>query len=444
MAAWEKVYGRVDFDRINPASLQGPRAEMPTTPVELIDSLIKGFILAIYDFLRLTLIGLFLPFFRNTRRVWPSALSTTKRISPLTFLALWILIDTILFLSAGTEVITEYLGLPGGGASQTGVAIPVILVAVAAVALLMDFGVRSVGLMIRNNVRRQLYESLGRIAVANVFVGIFIVEVVAEIKARGPGFAFLSGPLFTLIGLAHLKGWFSVPYLFLFGAALSVVSCKAFTVRNFKHKLLIAVPIILLAPPLLVSGLVWVCVGINFFPLNKDMTVKLEQQFMRCSYAQSRVRASGLLKLKNADVLAVSPYTLAILLPDNLRAVVADDGYFSLTIPVLPDNSGSAPINQTLVFDHMRDGSDLVPSSTSFAFRADQYLGRGDQGQPPIVLSGGQFTSVTITATFNPTPGGLVSLPQGGTFDCRLGLLDTLDTHPINSEVPTGTSVPPP
>jgi hypothetical protein len=395
---------------------------MAAGPIELLDGLVKGFILAVYDFVRLTFIGLLLPFFRNTRRIWPTTLSISKRLSTLTYLVLWAFI-AIVALLGDTDVVSQYLGLPPG--KNQSLQASLLIATALLMAMFGDLVVRSAGLMIKNETRRQLYESVARIAVANVFVGMLIVIAIVNIQDQLHPRLF-GGAFFTFLDLARLHDWPAHAYLAFFGLPLAIVAVKAFRVRHWRYKLLVGLPAAFCAPAVFLIGTFWLLAVIYGFSdwLSPAREIQLRQQSMRCKFFDGKTRLSGFLKLDGGEALAVNPQDFAILLPSDLPKKVSEDGTSTLTVPVLSTEAGSSPTDRTVKLNGSSNRP--VPATTSYGFDPVRFLGRGDEDQPPIALSGGGFIPINIVSTFSPVPGGIAAPPQGGTFNCQLGLLERL------------------
>lgn len=392
---------------------------MPKGPIELLDSLVRGFILAIYDFVRLTLVGLFLPFLRNSGRVWPPVLATGKRFSTLTYLVLWVFI-VVASLLGDKDVLSKYLGLSASGNSP--LEVPALIAVALLMAMFSDLAVRSVGLMMKSGIRRQLYESVARIAIANIFVGILVVIIVADISDYLNPRMF-GGAFFTFVSLSRLANWPLHSYLALFGVSLAIVLIKALSIRQWKYKILIGVPAALFSPAIFLISTFWLLMGVAQFAnyLVPPKKVQLNQKFVRCSCSDGKTHLSGLIKLEGAEAFAVQPRDFAILLPKDTPLQWYDNSP-ALSLSVMHSN-GSA-FTELLKLDN-EELLSWAPSSTRYRFEAMYYLGRGDDGQAPIALSGGQFTQINVVSTFARVPGGVISLPKG-TFDCRLGLLEAL------------------
>jgi len=389
-------------------------------PVEILNGLIKGVILVTYDFVRLTALGFLLPFFRRSHKIWPFLFAASKRLPSLTYLLIWVFIVVVFFSGNTSKVALRAAGLE----KNPDVEIPIVIVTVLIVTTLVDVLVRMGFAMVRNRIRREVYEPLARIAVGNIFFGIFIVMTVAAIHVyRHPGgLAFFGDPLFTLIGLASIPGgrmpWsFIYPrlYLLLFGIPLALVIARAFKVRGRRLNTLIGLTTISIAPLLVVEATVFSYAGVLGVAnlLSPPKVPTLAQQFMHCSYASGQVRASGLLKLENSPTLALTPQEFVIFLPDYTP----------------PDSAPSPPVPRSPTHDPA--GSAPSPVAPTDVELPPGYLGKGNEGQPPIVLTSGRFTAVTIVAAFAPLAGGPAAPQADG--ECKLLFLGDLsdDSKPV-------------
>jgi hypothetical protein len=395
-------------------------------PVEVLDGFIKGIIFATYDFVRLTALGFSLPFFRRTRRIWPFAIAIGKRFSSLTHLVIWVFIVVAFFSGTAGDMALNYFGLT----KNPDVKIPALIAAVLLTTMLSDILVRAGILLIGNRTRRKLYEPLARIAVANIFFGMLVVITAAYLNDYG----LFGGPFFTFLGLASFQnGWLRYPYFLLFGVPLAIVIVKAFAIRDWKRRVLVGLPVMVVAPAIFLCVTVWLYLGVGSFAyrLSPPVGLSIYQQSMRCSYVSGRVYASGLLKLEGADTQVVSPHSFAVLLGESTP--VSDP---TVKIPIPPEaGTGSRSPNRKIEFDPgatAAPGANATtkPDAAELTFPKDQYLGRGDESQPPIILSRGRFTSVTIIAA----PAGTLSVaPPGAFFECKLGLMDYLsDPKPVS------------
>jgi hypothetical protein len=70
-------------------------------PLNVADNLVKGTILAAYDFVQLTFAGIAIPFLRfakHTKRLWFSIRDINKRFSSLTFLFVWVTVTVAAYI----------------------------------------------------------------------------------------------------------------------------------------------------------------------------------------------------------------------------------------------------------------------------------------------------------------------------------------------------------
>ena len=74
-------------------------------PVAFLDKLVKGVVLAAYDFLQLTMAGLLIPFVRRRPKFWIALISIEGRLSSLTYLVRWSVLATAIGLEFGSRLI---------------------------------------------------------------------------------------------------------------------------------------------------------------------------------------------------------------------------------------------------------------------------------------------------------------------------------------------------
>jgi hypothetical protein len=348
---------------------------MATSPVEVFDGLIKGLVLVLYDFVRLTIAGLCLPFFKRTRRVWPLVVATDKRLSSLTLLAIWILIVTSFATANYKEVASSVIGVGKNDNTQYALQIVSTLV----IVVFIDISIRATFSRMPNHLRRGLYESIARIAIANIFLGMFVVLAVGAFILRDSLSIF--GPVEYLFWGGKIRSIsISSPYLLLFSGSLAIVVVKAFSIRDWRKKAITVVLVVVLVPSVLLNATLWLFVAVQGvgFNLSRPAELRLEQKFTHCKLSDGQIRVTGLLKINKSDPIAIDPHNLAIM-------------------------------------------------SSSF-----DSLGRGNNGQTPIVFSSSSYIPYSFSAALNPKfPKTLSPIPPE--FDCRLGLLKPLfdDAEPV-------------
>jgi hypothetical protein len=255
---------------------EGP--DLLTEPVKFVDGLVKGSILAAYDFGRLTILGLAFSFVKGSRRFWPAVISLTRHISSLTFLFLWTGIASLFYLQfneLGTIVLS-------GGAPNVQTIICTFVLTVS-----IDLIIRLCCWPIRLKTRRDLYESLFRIGAGIVYFGT------------------VATPLFRLPeGYTNLVlGFFALP--------LAVISMKAVRAKRELGRVAIAAAFVLFIPTLVFkSGLIVAFAAYQLIDSWKPKAqphVDIWGRDIRCIASGNRVEVTGYLSTDH-DFLAVAPH----------------------------------------------------------------------------------------------------------------------------------------
>ena len=246
--------------------------------MKFVDGLVRGSILAAYDFGRLTILGLGFPFVKGSRRFWPAVISLTRHISSLTFLFLWTGIASLFYL--------QFNDL--GGIVLSGAAPNVqTIICTFALTVSIDLIIRLCCWLIRLKTRRNLYESLFRIGAGIVYLG-----TVATYLFRLPE------------GSANLVlGFFALP--------LAVISMKAVRAKRESVRVVIAAAFVLFIPNLVfVSGVyvAFAAYGLidSWKPPNPPRFVEIWGTNIRCIASGNRVEITGYLST-DRDFLAVAP-----------------------------------------------------------------------------------------------------------------------------------------
>jgi hypothetical protein len=350
-----------------------------TDPVKVLDDLVKGLVLVAYDFIRLTLFGLFLPVLRYARK-WRSlrklpllTLSTTKRLSALTYLVIWILLVVVHALGRSTNFAAGVVGLQNN-TEQSGFSVPVLFADVLFIAFFVDVSLRLTLSGIHNRIRRDLYGWMGRIAVANIFCGAFIILVVESYRIRDNVYAFF-GPLPALFWpLEFLNRWFvpTNPLLCIFAVALAIVFVKAYKVTDFTRRLLIGVTVVVFAPTILGNVSAWLTIGAFNLGTLLAPSTGLELADPRCTASSGQVNASVVLRQSDRDFLTIDPHSFVIRLPDPRTG---------------------------------KNGKKI------------EDIGRVTAGQTPLILSRSKPMSITETVTLYPGVTQQIDLQP--TFECK-------------------------
>ena len=302
-------------------------------------------------------------------------LSTTKRLSALTYLVIWILLVIAYASGRFANFAANVIGIPNKADVQSGLSVPELLAAALFVTVFVDVSLRLTLSGIRNRVRRDLYGVMARIAVANIFCGAFIILTIEGYRIRNTFALFGSIP--ALFWPAELfKHWImpANPLLSLFALALVIVITKAYAIGNLKRRLLVGGTILVFVPAILVNVLIWVLAASyllvsSLVPPTEN--TGLEQADARCSASSGKVSASVVLRQSDRDFIAIDPHSFVI------RFHVPQVG---------------------------KDG-ELIRD-----------VGKVSDGQPPLILSRSKPLPVTALVTLDPETTKQTDLPP--TFDC--------------------------
>jgi hypothetical protein len=317
---------------------------MAANPVEVIDGLVKGLVLALYDFLELTWVGLTLPFVVGTRRLWPAVIAADKRLSSLSFLTIWVL----LALTMASDQITNLAAsaLTERHSDST----TVLIVSALLTTTTIDLAIRASFFGIRDRERRAVYEPIVRIAVANIMLGICLILVVRLLWLPN----IMAGPAITFHGAPVL---YPSRFLLPFAVALGVVVDKAFQLRAWTVRALVGAAVVFLAPAaFMTAGFnIYLRTGYVWFRVIDAPT--LSQQFTRCTFQNGQVSVSGLLSVSHSKPLALDA---------NDLAVVFEKRYLGRGMPgqapIVISNSTFTPYSFVTKFDP-EDNANAVPPS---------------------------------------------------------------------------------
>jgi hypothetical protein len=351
---------------------------MPTGPVQFVDGLVTGIILVAYDFARLTLAGLLIPFVARTRRFWPNVFAMTKRLSSLSYLVLWVLMSVSIGTETSTQLISDFSGLEKG--HEIGV-LRTIVIAIS-VSIVVDLLVRASCSKIRDRIRRQLYESLGRIAIANIFLGASCIMLLS------PGGQLLNR-LFALFTPGPLPGVnYPNPALYAFSFSLVAVALKGSAIRGRLKRFGFGALIVVGAPVLFMNIFLWTVLAANAVAdmMYPSRQMHLLQQFPQCELAGDQIHVSALLRLEGAPTAAIKASDLAI-------------------------------------YESAHDG----------------YMGSPSEDEGAIVVSNLRYTQIRFLAKYQP--GGGTNMPPGK-FECSLKLLSRLEGPSNSTDVTPSPPVP--
>jgi hypothetical protein len=290
-------------------------------PVSVIDKLIKGIVLFVYDFVIMTSYGLAIPFVRNRYRFWRALISEEQYLSPLTYLVFWVLLTVAMTLRSGTDLVSNAAGFEAKRSSPD--VIKTIALALT-ISVLADVFSR-IGLRLRRSGRRlQFYDGLMRIAVANLFVGACAIMVLFYYVRPLQGRAAALGPIYYLgvfclipsnlsfyIGLLN---YIPNPLLILFSASLGIIFVKAMVIRERKTKWIIG-SLFAIAVPILLFNLAapafrWVYLFVD--TVSESSRTRLYSTFTECTLQGDQIHVTGYLRVEGAKTVIVRPRDFAI------------------------------------------------------------------------------------------------------------------------------------
>jgi hypothetical protein len=215
---------------------------MLSDPVKCFDNLVRGVVLALYDFVMLSIASLAFPFVRRTVRFWPSVLAITKRLSALTLLLIWLSIFFSLSLTIDLgSVVTRFVSNHDAGSNS----VQIIFSALVS-TVIIDIAIRAASLLIRSRQRRMISRELWHLSIAGVFF-------FASMLMLWPREFFLSRLLIFLqaSALGIPDGFW---LLFLPGLSVGLVVLWGFGLRGNKLRLAVMIALAFVLPALLLAS----------------------------------------------------------------------------------------------------------------------------------------------------------------------------------------------
>jgi hypothetical protein len=270
-------------------------------PISFLDQLVKGVILAAYDFVRLTLAGFVIPFVRGRRHFWTTVISTQTRLSSLTYLVLWVLLTVSIASQSSRELASSVAGL----AKASGRDIPSSIVLALLISILIDVIIRLSISAFHNRVGREMYEGLTRIAVANVFFGACLIMVTLPPPKNDP-LAALFGPIASLMGpVPRLPNLIVLPFCI----SLAIVWLKATSsvIRGRITRASLGLLIVVLVPILLWNLAIPLYDGVRKVvdTISPGDDFVIYAAYQRCRIDSNKIHASAYLRLAGIDVALV-------------------------------------------------------------------------------------------------------------------------------------------
>jgi hypothetical protein len=327
-------------------------------PISFVDQLVKGVILAVYDFVRLTWAGFVIPLATKRRQFWTYIVSVESRLSSLTYLVLWVLLTVSIGSRSSADIASSVTGL----AKTPGRDIPSTIVLALLVSILVDVSIRLSLSTLRSRVRRQLYGDLARVAAANIFFGACVIMVLFS-TIWGPSFfAPILGPIVYLVfPVAPPLPGLPNPLIFLFCISLAIIMVKALAIRGRARRILTGALVVFLTPMLL-SGIAfpsWRLVQqfLDTISPTVEESIDILSNYSSCEFSSEKIRLSSDLMLKGAaNAVLLKAHRLAIYETDDAR------GHGAVYIG-RPNDEQSAIILLRDKFIHIEVTADFSPLS---------------------------------------------------------------------------------
>ena len=263
-------------------------------PIAFLDKLVKGVVLATYDFLQLTVAGLLVPFVRRRPKFWRALITVEGRLSSLTYLVFWSVLATAIGFEFGAQLIGTAAGLARDSSDSR--LFPIIMYGLI-YAVLADATIHVGFYFLRDGVRRRLYRTFARIAFANIIAGASFIMVLGPL-IREPSiftfaFNYLDSPL----------PWLPNPLIFPFGISFAVIAVRAFAIRSRLLRLLSLAMVVVFVPVLLYVLIVPVfklteAIGEKIAPPSKPIVSSSQ---LRCDITDGKMHIAGELILSGVD-----------------------------------------------------------------------------------------------------------------------------------------------
>lgn len=292
---------------------------MNSNPVKVLDDLVKGIIGIGYDVAHLTILALAMPLSVLTGKWALTVRSVTKRLSAMTFLAIWGLLVVVSINGNAAHLASSVIGLPSTPSDVGQDSLPQWILQALIIAIVVDVCIRLACSRMSNRARQTLFANLGRLAVANIFIGMFFILAVEGYRLRG-NWGALFGPLPALfwpwqMSYSRSIGVFLAPanpLLLVFAASLVIVIDRALTIRDGKRRLLVGAMTLLIAPTF-VLNVTMASLGVSYLVLNgiaPPEPLGLKELSTRCSSSAERVVVSTVLVLRGANAAVIEPNAL--------------------------------------------------------------------------------------------------------------------------------------
>ncbi len=372
---------------------------MNSNPVKVLDELAKGIVEIVYDLVHLTILALAMPLSVRAGKWGSTVKAVTKRLSAMTYLVIWVLLVVVSIGGHAAQFATTVIGLPSSPNDLDQESLPRWIAQVLIIAIVVDGFIRLACSRIANRARRVLYVNLGRMAIANIFIGMFAILAVEGFRLRGNWGALL-GPLPALfwpwpVSYSYSIGVFLAPanpLLLVFAASLMIVVDRAVAIQDMKRRLLVQVMTLLIAPTVVLNATMTL-LGVSYLILNgiaPSERLSLQQLSTRCTSSSEKVTVSAVLRLRGVNAAVVEPKAFKFM-PTEGSMLITKDG-------------------------------NLIGS-----------YGNADVAQPVVLLEREKPALVNIAFTLVPNIRNQVDIPV--TFGCELRIAND-GIKPLSSSMP--------
>ena len=167
---------------------------MNSNPVKVLDDLVKGIIGIGYDVAHLTILALAMPLSVLTGKWALTVRSVTKRLSAMTFLAIWGLLVVVSINGNAAHLASSVIGLPSTPSDVGQDLLPQWILQALIIAIVVDVCMRLACSRMSNRARQTLFANLGRLAVANIFIGFRLFVTVCEAYNPSLALCFCDDP----------------------------------------------------------------------------------------------------------------------------------------------------------------------------------------------------------------------------------------------------------
>jgi hypothetical protein len=247
--------------------------------------------------------------------------------------------------------------------------------------MVVDVSIRVVFSRIDSRIKREMYEALARVAVANILMGACVIMVIEEIRLRnyegvtglgfGPTLALIYwDPYWLQVIKSSIPGLWRFttlpsPSLFLFSGSLALVILKAFAIRGRIRKAFVGLLVIVFVPFVLLnmSRQLHILVDEILLPYRGE----IHPEFISCGSSSGQISVSGYLTVSGQE-----------------KMIIRADYIFII---------------------HRPSGSHI-----NARFPEEQY----------IALSSSSYTRIDLKAKYEP--GDSTDIPSEGNFECNLAL----------------------